>query len=67
MLFSKVKLSLRALELEMNVSDIITVILAAFSTVTTDDCITSWDLYNVTHSEAVRQTCSIDSPFGAIA
>ena len=49
MLFSKVKLSLRALELEMNSSDIETVSLAAFSTVTRDDCIswiTSCDLYN---------------------
>ena len=49
MLFSKVKSSLRALELEMNCSDIETILLAAFSTVTTEDCIswiTSCDLYN---------------------
>ena len=49
MLFSKVKSSLRAMELEMsNTPDIETIILAAFATVTVEDCI-SWikscDLY----------------------
>ena len=50
LLFSKVKTSLRAMELELttNVLDIETIILAAFATVTVNDCIEwfdTWGLY----------------------